>query len=498
MQVRTTKTASGNTAVQVVERYRHQTKVVKHIGSAASKKDLDALLQLAQEYITAANNTAPLFPELLREEQQLVAIENLVFTRAFHHCAYEFFSFFYALLGFSSLNDPILKDLAIMRLVEPVSKQASLDLLKEYFGVSHGHNKLYKALKQMHKQKKDIEQVAVVYAKKYLSFDFSFVFYDVTTLYFESFKDDDPFRKKGFSKDSKSQQPQILVGLVVTREGFPVSCELFEGNTFEGKTMLPVINNFKNQYAIPTLTIVADAAMLSFKNMQELQKNNLQYIVGARIGSLSDKLTRDIAQAINKIEGIVITRETPHGTLLCDYTKQRAAKDKYDREKQIQRAELRIKQGNPLVQKNRFLKEKTKTIYELNTRLIEKDELLDGIKGYYTNITTLPTELIIARYKDLWHVEKAFRMAKSDLEARPMFHHKKESIQAHMIIVFVSLCIAKAIELRAKLSIAKVKKSIWRILDIEFTDKLTNKTFVKRMDTTGNPMVELWEALQTT
>lgn len=87
-------------------------------------------------------------------------------------------------------------------------------------------------------------------------------------------------------------------------------------------------------------------------------------------------------------------------------------------------------------------------------------------------------------------------MAKSDLEARPMFHHKKESIQAHMLIVFVSLCIAKAIELRANLSIAKVKKSIWRILDIEFIDKLTNKKFVKRMDTTGNLMVELWKALQ--
>ena len=318
----------------------------------------------------------------------------------------------------------------------------------------------------------------------------------MTTLYFETFKDDYSFQKKGFSKDNKSAQPQILVGLVVTREGFPVSCELFEGNTFEGKTMLPVINRFKEKYAIQTLTIVTDAAMLSFKNMEELGKNNLQYIVGARVGNLSDALTRDIAETLNKTEGVFVTRRTPHGMLICDYTKQRAAKDRHDREKQIQRAELRIKTGNPMLQRNRFLKEKTKTVYELNQKLIEKDELLDGIKGYYTNITDISPKLLVARYKDLWHVEKAFRMAKSDLEARPMFHHKKESIEAHILIVFVSLCMAKAIELRAQLSIMKVKKSIWKILDIEFTDTLTNKIFLKRMDTSGNTMVELWKTLQ--
>ncbi len=371
MQVRTTITSSGKTAVQVVKRFNHRTKVIKHIGSAENKRELDKLKKLVYHYIDITNKTVPLFPELLtqKEAQHLVTVENLIFTRTYHRFAYEFFSFFYERLGFSAIQNPILKDLSIIRLIEPVSKQASLELIREYFSIIHGHTRLYKGLKEIRAQKEQIETCAVSYAKKYLSFDFSVVFYDVTTLYFETFKEDEEaFRKPGVSKDNKSQQPQILIGLVVTKEGYPVAINLFEGNTFEGKTMLPVITKFKKKYTIQTLTVVADAAMLSFKNMEELRNNNLHYIVGARIGNLSHELIHGIATTINKTEGIFVKHQTPHGILICDYSKKRAAKDKYDREKQIQRAELRIKLGNPVSQRNRFLKEKTKKIFPLEQK----------------------------------------------------------------------------------------------------------------------------------
>ena len=178
----------------------------------------------------------------------------------------------------------------------------------------------------------DAEKVAVNYARKNLSFDFSLVFFDVTTLYFETFKEDkDNFRKPGFSKDGKHQQPQVLVGLVVTKEGFPISIESFEGNTFEGHTMLPVILNLKKKYNIENLTIVADVGMLSFNNMEVLQKHNFSYVVGARIGGIKENIIKNVSEEINKQENYIVEAKTKYGRLLVDYSKKRASKDKSDR-----------------------------------------------------------------------------------------------------------------------------------------------------------------------
>jgi transposase len=287
-----------------------------------------------------------------------------------------------------------------------------------------------------------------------------------------------------------------LIGLVVTKEGYPVSVELFEGKTFEGKTMIPIILALQQKYHIENLTVVADAAMLSYANMEELRKHSLHYIVGARVGNLSETLIADIAKTIDKREGIFVERETPHGTLLCDYSRKRAAKDVYDREKQIQKAKLMLGQGGQASRRFRFLKAKTRTRFELNQKLIAKDELLDGLKGYYTNITDMTPDFIIARYKDLWHVEKAFRLAKTDLEARPVYHHRRETIEAHILIVFVSLCIVRSIELLTRQSIRRVKDKVWKILDVTLEDTLTKQIFVRRMDTAANEMAQLVENLR--
>ena len=227
-------------------------------------------------------------------------------------------------------------------------------------------------------------------------------------MYFETFKEDkDNFRKPGFSKDGKHAQPQILVSLVVTKEGYPIAVDIFEGNTFEGHTMIPVILNFKNTHNITNLTVVADAGMLSLDNTQKLSSKNLNYIVGARLSNLPLKTIKEMAVILNKNEGIYFQTETPNGTLICDYSVKRATKNRFDREKQIQKAQNQI--NNPgKIKKLRFLKQtaNSKSKYELNQKLIEKQELLDGIKGYLTNLKEIDPKLIISRYKDLWHVEK--------------------------------------------------------------------------------------------
>ncbi len=450
------------------------------------------------KYIIANTQTIPLFPEIFgldKKKHHLVAMENLSFTHAYHYFAYEFLSCFYQLNGFDGLGNDLLKDLVLTRIIEPASKLRSVELIEEYFGRRYTRNIIYKGLPEIKLIKRDIENIAVNYAKNNLDFDFSLVFYDVTTLYFESFTNDD-FRKCGFSKDNRPGQPQILVALVVNKDGYPVTVDLFEGNKFEGHTLLPVVLNLKNTYKIDKLTIVADAAMLSFDNLKELREYGLSYIVAARLSNLPLGLLRQISTYLAKKEGRYFKTETEYGFLICDYSEKRAAKDKNDRKKQVLKAQLEIDNPKKASKRSRFIKEITKSVYVLNQKLIEKDEMIDGIKGYYTNLDGVRDDLIVERYKDLWTIEKSFRMTKSDLKARPVFHRKKESIEVHILIVFVSLCVSKSIELLTGLSIRKVKDMIWKILDIELIDNLTQQKFIKRMDTASNKMAMLLETIK--
>lgn len=509
-RVRTTKTASHKTAVQIVYRGNHKITVAKHIGTANNADEVEKLVEKAHRYIIQTSNTNPLFPEILGDRKDnMVTVDDLEFTNAYHSFAYEFLSHFYKWCGFEKLNNDLLRDLTIMRIIEPCSKLHAVYLLKEYFGKQYGKTVMYEKLPKMKSLKTEIEKHAVAYAKEHLSFDFSLVFYDVTTLYFESFTQDEDMTdekgkivakgllKNGFSKDNKANQPQIVLGLIVTKEGFPVSYEVFEGNTFEGKTFIPTITKFRDAYDIKNLVVVADAAMISFDNIKKLKENNLSYIVGTRVANLKRSEMETISKNLGNVDGSTTQMETERGLLICDFLLTRYKKDKWEMEKQIVKAEklLEKKEG---MKRTKFLtnKDKKKTEQILNSELIEKTKLLLGIKGYYTNLTKIDNQTIIDHYHSLWHVEKAFRIAKSDLEARPIFHHKKEIIEVHILIVFISLCVAKSIELLTHLSIKKVRDMIWQILDIEFTDTFTKRDYRKRMVTKGNKMVELLSTLQ--
>lgn len=508
---RTTKTGAKNTAVQVVRREHQQTIIVKHIGTAHNSNELQILQKQAETYILENLDIHPLFPELFRKEKQqtIAEVEQIVnrleVIKTNHTFTHTFLSFFYDYLGFTSFKSNLLRDLVIMRIVEPCSKLHSLELLKEYFSISYGRTNMHKKLSEIIKQKETFEKIAVLYAKKHLDFDFSIVFYDVTTLYFESFKEDkEELRKPGFSKDNKANQPQIVIGLIVTKEGFPVSYDVFAGNTFEGKTFIPTICKFKKIYDIKNLTVVADAAMISYPNVQILIENNLSYIVGGRIASLKQEEIEEMSQKlsskeeslkeIKKKDGLSTRIETERGILICDFSFKRYLKDKREMDKQITKAN-KLLEENKGAKRAKFIKNKDdrKTEQVLNTDLIGKTKLLLGIKGYYTNLIDETNRTIIDHYHDLWHVEKAFRIAKNDLEARPVFHHKKENIEAHILIVFLSLCISKSIELLTRYSIQKVKHIIWSVLDVKFIDTHTDKIFIKRTNTTENPMVKFLE-----
>jgi transposase len=232
--------------------------------------------------------------------------------------------------------------------------------------------------------------------------------------------------------------------------------------------------------------------MISLKNITELQKHGLNYIVGARIGNLKENILQNISEELHQTEGIFTKTQTDKGLLICDYSVKRANKNRLDRKKQILKAEFQLKNQEKVIKRSRFLTQENKLNFKLNLDLIKKDELIEGIKGYCTNLDQEDPNLIISRYKDLWHVEKSFRIAKSDLLARPIFHFKETSIKAHILIVFISLAITKSIELKVNQSIRRVKEAIWKIEDITLKDMITQKQITKRMTTKNLDLKNLY------
>lgn len=300
------------------------------------------------------------------------------------------------------------------------------------------------------------------------------MFYDVTTLYFETFMEDE-LRKNGFSKDNKSQQPQILIALMVTKEGFPIAYEIFSGNTFEGHTIIPVIKAFVDRNKIKEFTVIADAAMISVENIRQLLLNDINYIVGARMGSLSADVLASIDKRIDRLDGTSIRIKTELGYLICSYSSVRYRKDLYEMNKQIEKAKQVIESPSK-TRKTKFTKTGKQQL-ELNEELIEKTKKLLGIKGYYTNLeeTIADNRTIIERYHELYRIEQAFRVSKSDLQTRPVFHFKEEPIKLHILICFMALVISKHIEIKAGISIRKFLDESKKIADGQILNQMTGK-----------------------
>lgn len=486
MRIRKTKTKSGATAIQVVDSQYGQTLIRKHIGSAATPEDIARLQNKAQVWMLTATRQQSLFSQSVSFDP---LFSHYRYLGVRYTLLYDTIFSILATLGFSTLSDQLLLDLVLMRVVAPGSKRESVQKLAEWFGISYPLTRVYKHLMRIAAKKVDVEALLVAFAKTHLRADFSFVLYDVTTLYFEAFTPED-LKQCGLSKDNKSQQPQIVVGLLVTSEGFPLSYDLFAGNTFEGHTMIPVVTGLVARYSLKNLTVVADAAMLSQKNIDALKDAGISYIVGARLGYLTDAQVCDIATALDNIDGASIQRTIGDKTLICDFSKKRYAKNKNDTEKQLKKAR-EIVEGKRSVTRHRFLKQK-QSHPSLNQSLIDRTQLLWGIKGYITNIEA-PHELIITRYHDLWHVEQSFRMAKSDLLTRPMFHYKQDAIKAHLLICVMALSAGKYMELKTNKSlqyilaqlkqypdarvehIATKEQSMWHVEIPEETKQLLTK-----------------------
>ena len=474
MKIRVVKTASKALAVQVVHYRNNKRIILQHLGSAHSDQELNDLMLLAEEWIKNYSGQLSVFPD--EDPNKLLHINHCTFLGIRYNFFYEQIRMLQAKVGFDDL--PILlQDLALVRIFEPASKLRSLELLEQYFGVHHARKTYYKIAPKCIELKKTVEEKVVNFAKAHYAFNFDILFYDVTTLYFETFEEDE-LRKNGFSKDNKSQQPQILIGLMVTKEGFPIAYEVFCGNTFEGHTIIPVIRDFIKRNNVEELTVVADAAMISSENVRQFTENSINYIVGARLANTSSGLLDTIDKNITRENGKSIRIKTDNGYLICSYSSVRYRKDLYEMNKQIEKAKKII--ANPSKSKKLKFTQTNGQKIELNEKLIEKTKKLLGIKGYYTNLkeTIADNQTIIERYHELYKIEQAFRMSKSDLETRPIFHFKEQPIKLHLLTCFMALVISKHIELKTGVSIRKFIDEVKKIADGQLLNQITNKVVI--------------------
>jgi hypothetical protein len=368
LHVRVVKTKGSSQCVQVIRYENGRRVIVKHIGTGNVDEEIIALTESARLYIEYLSQQPSLFVDDQLSDG-FISLSQCKYLGFHYTFLYEVLHAVQAQLGYAALVDDMLNDLIIMRIIEPASKLRSIELLKTYFGITHRRQRYYESALKWLALKDAVEKQTLYFAGQQYHFDFSLLFYDVTTLYFETFESDE-LRQTGFSKDNKSQQPQILVALIVTREGFPIGYEVFAGNTFEGHTMLPVIESFIQKHNVQNFTVVADAAMISTANISALQSAKINYIVGARLGNVSKQLLNEIDKNLPRQDGSIIRIKTDNGYLICSFSQQRYKKDKYEMEKQIQKAKVLLTQPSKS-SKVKFLKTEEAKI-NLHKELIEK------------------------------------------------------------------------------------------------------------------------------
>jgi transposase len=342
--VRQKKNKTGTISVQIIDKSSGKYKVVKTIGSSADMVLISDYVVQGKQYIgklTRQNSfdfslgdDSHFYNTVYEniESMQLLGPE-LVLGKIFDQ------------IGFNQIKDELFRHLVIARLVYPVSKLKTLDYLLKYKGSVYEKDQVYRYLDKLYKEQIAlVQQISYVHTVKVLKTDISIVFYDVTTLYFEA-EDEDDLRKTGFSKDGKHQQPQIVLGLLVSAGGYPLDYEIFEGNTFEGRTMLPVIEAFKKKHQLQQLIIVADAGLMSNKNIEQLIEGGYEFIIGARIKNETQQLQQQILlQSLKDGESLSFNK-TDNIRLIISYSANRAGNDEHNRKRGLSKLEKALQKG---------------------------------------------------------------------------------------------------------------------------------------------------------
>lgn len=494
VRVKTTPN-SPRKSVQIVQSVRKgksvSQKIVRHVGIAFDETELEQLKLLAESIkikLEAEEQQLLFTPEEMahlknkqekelpveKEEDYKVDLRNLEEEQRLISGIHDIYGTLFEELGFTKvLKHParnkasarILKDIVLARIANPQSKRASVESLEELFGISLNLNRVYQMMDKLTDE--SIEKIKDVACQTTLTLfqnSIDVLFYDCTTIYFESFEEDE-LRKNGYSKDLKFNQPQVLLALMVTKEGLPVGYELFEGSMYEGHTLIESLEKLKKRFKIEKAIFVADAGMMNEENLRKLEEAKLEYIVGSRIKNLPKDLEKDVLD-LTKYSGeeeFKLARFDYKGRdLIVSYSEKRAKKDFNDRLKSVKKLEKSLsKKKNPKEYlsnygNKKYLKINGEAQIDIDAEKIEQASRWDGLHGVVTNAKGLGREEILNQYGHLWQVEEAFRVTKHDLSVRPVFHWKPERVKAHFAISFIAYTLVKYLEYRVKLQYKKM------------------------------------------
>lgn len=501
--------------MQIAEYVEGRRRIVAHIGSAHSEAELGLLIESARGLLgdsaqaeldlgveprprqtrliaPAADTDAGLFAETTRQarvtEAPRVGAPQVVATGS--RVLFDALAEVFADLGFGVVGDDTFRDLVIARIVEPTSILDTGRVLTDLGRSPASEKTMRRALTRCAGRGYRDRIASACFDHAAAAGDVSLCLYDVTTLYFEAEKEDD-LRKVGYSKERRVD-PQIVVGLLVDRRGFPLEIGCFEGNKAETTTILPIITAFRNRHDLPAglggMVVVADAGMLSASNLRELDETGLRFIVGSRVtkapvdleshfhwhgdaftdGQIIDTLTprdRRAARSENspKIRAEPVWDPERHPAswrAVWAYSTKRAVRDRTTLTLQENRARD-VVAGQRSARAPRFVRTANGS-RSLDQASLDRARRLVGLKGYVTNIPADQAAAgeIIADYHDLWHVEQSFRMSKTDLRARPMFHHTRQAIEAHLTIVFTALAVSREIQNRTGLAIRNIVRQL--------------------------------------
>ena len=450
MFIRKNKNRSGTYSIQIVQKNNRSNKVIKTIGIAQTKREEDLLILLAKTEIERIQGHQSLFVE----HDDLV-VENFVNGISQDHLQIVgselILGKIYDKIGFptdGSCN--YFKNLVLCRLVYPGSKLKTVDYFRQHLNMNVSVYSVYRFLDELNIDlKPTIEKITFEYSKSILGGKIGVVFYDMTTLYFEA-SEEDEYRIPGFNKDGKHQQPQIMIGLLVSIHGYPIGYQIFEGNTSETKTLIPILETFQKKFNIEKPIVVADAALLSQKNIEALRTKGYEYILGGRLKNETNEIKANIIELQIK-EGKPQELMTKNGRLIVSYSSKRAYIDKKNRDKGLKRLEKKVSNGKLKKEhiNNRGYNKYLTLIGEVNIVIdyekYQADKIWDGLKGYVTN-TKINKDKVIDSYSQLWNIEKAFRISKTDLRIRPVYHRIKSRIEAHICICFAAYTVYKELE----------------------------------------------------
>jgi transposase len=518
MFVREIKKPNGSSTIAIVESIREGEKVIqKVIRSFGTHKDAreiaiikEAANKVIIEMLDAKN---PILPGLdpadfyqikIRPKKTTTQLnlEGLEHTGSVSVGVEEVFSPIFKELEFDQVISGTKKDeewsnnlekLVLSRIEDPVSKLNTSENLAKDHETNLPVQKLYRTMDKVSEFEDLIKEKIRLSTLNTLEQKINVMFYDVTTLYFESFKPDD-LRHQGFSKDCKFKETQVVLALATTYEGLPLTYDLFPGNTSEGTTLIAVIEKMKAKYGAEKIQLVADRAMFTKINLSTLDDLGIEYIVAAKLKTLpkefKDKILSIKADQPSKLQKWHSELNYLDRRLIVSYTEDRAGKDAYDRQKLVDRLKKKsdgknIPVGNLITNSGtkKYLKIKSGSA-DINEDKIKSDALWDGLHGVITNKDNLrEVEDILKTYRGLWQIEEAFRITKTDLKIRPVYHWKESRIRAHIAICFMAYTMLVQVRFRLKqqgirLSPRKIQEELSRVMRVKISNKISKTEVV--------------------